>query len=53
MRRHYANYFKGLDHFKEYRMKLVTLYDAAEIFSVLDEVLNNYSVAQPAWVAAK
>src|SRR6185295_233476 len=24
MRRHYANYFKGIDHFKEYRMKLVT-----------------------------
>lgn len=46
MRRHYANYFKGLDHFKEYRMKLVTLFDAIEIFSVLDEVLYKYSETQ-------
>lgn len=46
MRRHYANYFKGLDHFKEYRMRLVTLYDSNEIFGVLEEVLNNYSQLQ-------
>src|SRR5690242_1855203 len=25
MRRHYANYFKGMDHFKDYRIRLVTL----------------------------
>src|SRR3546814_9266713 len=25
MRRHYANYLKGIPHFKEYRMKLVSL----------------------------
>ncbi|MBI2268791.1 MAG: tRNA dihydrouridine synthase DusB [Bacteroidetes bacterium] len=46
MRRHYANYFKGLDHFKEYRMKLVTLYDANEIFGILEEVVNHYGQLQ-------
>jgi tRNA-dihydrouridine synthase B len=42
MRRHYANYFKGLEHFKEYRMKLVTSYDLNEIYELLNEVENNY-----------
>jgi tRNA-dihydrouridine synthase B len=42
MRRHYANYFKGMDHFKEYRMRLVTLDSSAEIFSVLEEICNSY-----------
>ena len=31
MRRHYANYFKGINHFKETRMKLVTLNSLSEI----------------------
>ncbi len=43
MRRHYANYFKGLDHFKDYRMRLVTLYGADEIFGVLEEILEKYA----------
>ncbi len=43
MRRHYSNYFKGLDHFKEFRWKLVTLYEAAEIFGVLDEISAHYA----------
>ena len=43
MRRHYANYFKGFDHFKDYRMKLVTTYDPAEINGILDEILERYS----------
>jgi len=43
MRRHYANYFKGLSHFKEYRMRLVTSNSYDEIISILDEVQNNYS----------
>lgn len=42
MRRHYANYFKGLTHFKEYRMRLVTSYDVDEIHSILDEVKSRY-----------
>lgn len=38
MRRHYSNYFKGLPHFKEYRMKLVTSAEPAEIISLLNEI---------------
>jgi len=38
MRRHYANYFKGIPHFKEYRMKLVTLPNYEEINEVLSEI---------------
>ncbi len=41
MRRHYANYFKGIDNFKPIRMKLVTLDSYEEILNVLDnEVLQ-------------
>jgi len=38
MRRHYANYFKGINHFKETRMKLVTLNSLSEILQVLDSI---------------
>lgn len=38
MRRHYGNYFKGISHFKEHRMKLVTQNHAAEVFAALDEI---------------
>ena len=44
MRRHYANYFKGLDHFKEYRMKLVTTNSYEEILQVLEEVRERYAL---------
>ena len=37
-RRHYTNYFKGIPHFKEYRMKMVTSDDAASVFNTFDEV---------------
>lgn len=43
MRRHYANYLKGLPNIKEYRNKLVTLKTAEEIDAVLDEIVNVYS----------
>ena len=43
MRRHYTNYFKGLPHFKELRLKLVTTYSYDEIISILNEVQNKYS----------
>ncbi|MBN8696686.1 MAG: tRNA dihydrouridine synthase DusB [Bacteroidetes bacterium] len=43
MRRHYANYFKGLPHFKDYRMRLVTSNSYEEILSILEEVQKNYS----------
>jgi tRNA-dihydrouridine synthase B len=42
MRRHYANYFKGLDHFKEFRMKLVTTNSYEEILQTLEEVRERY-----------
>jgi nifR3 family TIM-barrel protein len=43
MRRHYANYLKGLPNIKEFRGKLVTLNTVAEIEAVLDDVVKNYS----------
>ena len=36
MRRHLSCYFKGLDNFKETRLKLVTLNDPSELFALLD-----------------
>lgn len=44
MRRHYTNYFKGLDHFKDYRMSLVTSESVNEINSILDDVLERYDM---------
>jgi nifR3 family TIM-barrel protein len=43
MRRHYTNYFKGFDHFKEYRMKLVTTNSYEEILATLEEVREKYA----------
>jgi nifR3 family TIM-barrel protein len=43
MRRHYANYLKGLPNIKEYRNKLVTLKTEEEINEVLDEIIATYS----------
>jgi tRNA-dihydrouridine synthase B len=43
MRRHYANYLKGLPNIKEYRNKLVTLTNVDEINEVLDEVTKVFA----------
>ncbi len=43
MRRHYANYLKGLPNIKEYRGQLVRLNTLAEIEAVLDEVQRQYT----------
>ena len=43
MRRHYINYFKGLPHFKDFKLKLVTSLDLDEIFLLLDNIENQYS----------
>ncbi len=43
MRRHYANYLKGLPNIKEYRTKLVTFKEAEVIYKVLDEINNVYA----------
>jgi tRNA-dihydrouridine synthase B len=42
MRRHYANYLKGLPNIKEYRNKLVILKTVEEIDDVLDEIVTTY-----------
>lgn len=42
MRRHYANYLKGLPNIKEYRNKLVTLKTVEEIDEVLNEIAKVY-----------
>lgn len=43
MRRHYTNYFKGLPHFKDHRLHLVTIYSYEEIINTLQEVEDKYS----------
>lgn len=43
MKRHYTNYFKGISHFKEYRMKLVTSFDLQEIKDTLLFIQENSS----------
>src|SRR6476659_3415177 len=43
MRRHYANYLKGMPNIKEYRNKLVTLRIVEEIDEVLNEIINSYA----------
>jgi nifR3 family TIM-barrel protein len=42
MRRHYANYFKGIADFKEYRMKLVSLESIDDIYAVLEEINERF-----------
>ena len=42
MRRHYANYFKGIPDFKLYRMKLVSLENIDAIYSVLAEIEERF-----------
>jgi nifR3 family TIM-barrel protein len=41
-RRHYTNYFRGIPHFKEYRLKMVTNDDSKAVFAVFDEVLKEF-----------
>lgn len=41
MKRHYSNYFKGISHIKEYRMKLVTSFDLQEIMDTLTFIQEN------------
>ncbi len=43
MRRHYANYLKGLPNIKEFRNRLVTLKTEEEINDVLDEIVTTYA----------
>ena len=43
MKRHYTNYFKGIGHFKEQRMKLVTSFDLQEVREILLKIKENAS----------
>ncbi|MCL4120121.1 UNVERIFIED_CONTAM: hypothetical protein GTU68_045902 [Idotea baltica] len=41
-RRHYTNYFKGIPHFKEYRLKMVTTDDSEGVFNVFNQVIEQF-----------
>lgn len=43
MRRHYANYLKGLSHVREFRTKLVTTDDPAQIEAIFKDITIHYS----------
>lgn len=45
MRRHYANYFKGIQNFKQVRAELVNLDESDAILSLLASIPNEYSDA--------
>ena len=47
MRRHFSNYFKGLPHFREMRLKLLTTTDVEEIFSLLEQIRERYGEERP------
>ena len=43
MRRHYSNYFKGIEHFKPFRMNMVVAPTQAEVLEILEEVRAFYA----------
>jgi nifR3 family TIM-barrel protein len=42
MRRHYTNYFKGIENFKPFRMRLVEAGTYEETIEILDEIAGQY-----------
>jgi len=42
MRKHYSNYFKGIPHFKPYRMRLVQADSAEEVIQILNEIREEF-----------
>ena len=42
MRRHLSNYFKGLPHFKETRLKLLTSPEPDQIKELINEIRNKW-----------
>lgn len=46
MRRHYTNYFRGYRNIKQFRSRLVTEYDPAILFEILDQVEEHYAVVE-------
>lgn len=47
MRRHLSHYFKGLPHFKETRMKLVTSLDMDELYETIEQIAIRYEDYNP------
>ena len=43
MKRHYTNYFKGIPHFKDYRINMVTSDSPEEIHAILDKVAREFA----------
>ncbi len=43
MKRHYTNYFKGIPHFKDYRIKMVTSDNPEEVHAILDTVAKEFA----------
>lgn len=42
MRKHYANYFRNIPHFKEFKTKFLNVSHFEEMEELIDEVKNNY-----------
>ena len=42
-RRHYSNYFKGIENFKPYRQKLVTTEASKEVYEILDSISEKFA----------
>ncbi len=40
MRKHYCTYFKGLPNFKPFRMQLVSVYKAEEVYEIIEKILQ-------------
>lgn len=47
MRRHFSNYFKGLPHFKEKRLELLTCLEVDRIYALLEEIREEYGDERP------
>ena len=47
MRRHFSNNFKGLPHFKEKRLKLLTTLDVEDLFEQLEKIRESYGDFRP------
>tara|TARA_B100000401_G_C52290252_1_gene477693 strand:- start:109 stop:567 length:459 start_codon:yes stop_codon:yes gene_type:complete len=42
-RRHYSNYFKGIENFKPYRQQLVTAESSAEVYEILESISEKFA----------
>lgn len=53
MRRHYASYLKGLSHVKEFRTKLVSANNTADIEAIFEEIASFYNnaVCEPVFLS--